>query len=83
MMRIRDARSGLKALKQTGPFLRWGMRSTASMLDAHISDPRLKAILTIQSGNHGVAPSRSPAATRIICSTRSSPVTISVTGCST
>jgi len=62
MMRIKDAATGLKAAQKTGPFLRWGLRSAKALMDAHFDDPFLKAILTIQSGNHGVAPRRAPAA---------------------
>jgi phytoene dehydrogenase-like protein len=42
--------------------LRWGLSSLASMLDAHVRDPRLKAILAAQCGDHGLPPSMAPAA---------------------
>jgi len=37
------------------------MRITKAFMHAPFDDPYLKAILTIHSGNHGVAPSRAPA----------------------
>jgi phytoene dehydrogenase-like protein len=42
--------------------LRWGLRSAQTLLDAHVSDPRLQAILVGQSGDHGLPPSLAPAA---------------------
>lgn len=62
MLGARDLRSALGALKGTGPFVRWGLRSAGACLDAHFDDPFLKAILSIQAGNHGVAPRRVPMA---------------------
>src|SRR5207244_7239350 len=41
--------------------LRWGLSSLASLLDAHVRDPRLKAILAGQCGDHGLPPSLAPA----------------------
>jgi len=38
--------------------LRWGLRTLDSLLDSCIRDPMLKALLSAQSGNHGLAPSR-------------------------
>lgn len=38
--------------------LRWGLRTHGALLDATIRDPLLKAILSAQSGDHGLAPSR-------------------------
>lgn len=40
---------------------RWGLRSLRALLDAHVRDPYLKAILAGQCGDHGLAPSRAPA----------------------
>jgi phytoene dehydrogenase-like protein len=37
--------------------LRWGWRSAQSVLDHYLSDPLLKAILSGQSGDHGLPPS--------------------------
>lgn len=38
--------------------LRWGFRTLGALLDATIKDPMLRAILSAQAGNHGLAPSR-------------------------
>jgi len=40
---------------------RWGLASAASLLDRHVRDPMLRAILSAQSGDHGLPPSRAPA----------------------
>lgn len=37
---------------------RWGLRTLGSLLDATIHDPLLRAVLSAQAGNHGLAPSR-------------------------
>src|SRR5262249_34972561 len=36
----------------------WGLRTQGALLDRTIRDPLLHAILSAQSGNHGLAPSR-------------------------
>jgi phytoene dehydrogenase-like protein len=41
---------------------RWGLASARSLIDAHVRDPMLKAILAAQSGDHGLPPSLAPAA---------------------
>ena len=38
--------------------LRWGFRTQGALLDRTIRDPMLRAVLSAQSGNHGLAPSR-------------------------
>jgi phytoene dehydrogenase-like protein len=38
--------------------LRWGFRTLSALLDSCIGDPLLKAFLSAQCGNHGLAPSR-------------------------
>ncbi|WP_157069093.1 phytoene desaturase family protein [Sandaracinus amylolyticus] len=40
---------------------RWAMRSAKSLIDAHVEDPMLRAILAAQSGDHGLPPSLAPA----------------------
>lgn len=42
--------------------LRYGLVPLERFLDRFVSDPFLRAILSIQSGDHGMAPSRAPAA---------------------
>ncbi|HEY2512956.1 MAG TPA: NAD(P)/FAD-dependent oxidoreductase [Polyangiaceae bacterium] len=37
---------------------RWGLRTLAPLLDSCVKDPLLKAVLSAQSGNHGLPPSR-------------------------
>jgi all-trans-retinol 13,14-reductase len=39
---------------------RWALRSAQSMIDTHVRDPLLRAILAAQAGDHGMAPSRAP-----------------------
>ncbi len=38
--------------------LEWGLRTQGALLDRTIRDPLLRAFLSAQSGNHGLAPSR-------------------------
>lgn len=40
--------------------LRYGMRTLDSVLDDFVKDPMLRAILSMQAGDHGVAPSKVP-----------------------
>lgn len=42
--------------------LRYGMLPLGRFLDRFVTDPFLRAILSIQAGDHGMAPSRAPAA---------------------
>ena len=42
--------------------LRFGLQPLNRFLDRFVSDPVLRAILSIQSGDHGMAPSRAPTA---------------------
>jgi phytoene dehydrogenase-like protein len=41
---------------------RWGLRSAASLLAHHVRDPKLRALLGAQAGDHGLPPSLAPAA---------------------
>ena len=38
--------------------IRWGFRTQEALLDQTVHDPMLRAVLSAQSGNHGLAPSR-------------------------
>lgn len=58
--RIKGPMSALKIAARSPMLAKWGMRSVQSLLDATVSDPFLRGILSIQSGNHGVAPSTAP-----------------------
>ena len=40
---------------------RWGLRSLRTLIEHHASDPRLRAVLGAQSGDHGLPPSQIPA----------------------
>ncbi len=41
---------------------RWGLRPLSHLMDKYLSDPMLKAVLSIQAGDHGLPASRAPAA---------------------
>ena len=43
---------------RTPSLLRWGFRTQGALLDACVSDPMAKAVLSAQSGNHGLSPGR-------------------------
>jgi phytoene dehydrogenase-like protein len=43
---------------RTPSLLRWGFRTQGALLHACVRDPMLRAVLSAQSGNHGLAPSR-------------------------
>ena len=47
-----------RAPKVAPNLLRWSLSTAQSMVDAHVSDPLLKAILLAQTGDHGAPPSR-------------------------
>ncbi|MAE71448.1 MAG: phytoene dehydrogenase [Gemmatimonadetes bacterium] len=40
--------------------LRWGLASLDHVLDRHVHDPMLRALLSIQAGDHGLPPSKAP-----------------------
>lgn len=59
MTRTRD----LLALPVRAPTMCWwGMRSLAALLGSCVEDPRLRAVLATQAGDHGLPPSLAPAA---------------------
>lgn len=60
-MKVRGAADALRLAARAPTTLRWGLRSTKALLDAHVKDPMLRAILTGQSGDHGLPPSMAPA----------------------
>lgn len=41
---------------------RWGVRSAKALIEHHVRDPRLRAVLGAQAGDHGLPPSGVPAA---------------------
>ncbi len=50
-----------RAIVKSAPIARWGLRTASGMVNSFVSDPFLRAIFTIQSGDHGMPPSRAPA----------------------
>jgi phytoene dehydrogenase-like protein len=40
---------------------RWVLRSARALIEHHVSDPRLRAVLGAQAGDHGLPPSKAPA----------------------
>ncbi len=59
--KIEGARDALTLPAKLGTLLRWGWRPLRELQDAHLSDPMLKAVLTIQAGDHAMPPDRCPA----------------------
>jgi phytoene dehydrogenase-like protein len=52
----------LAALPRRAPTaVRWVLRSARALIEHHVSNPRLRAVLAAQSGDHGLPPSRAPA----------------------
>ena len=47
---------------RTPNLARWGLRPLSHLLDATVSDPRLRAVLCTQVGDHGLPPSMVPTA---------------------
>jgi all-trans-retinol 13,14-reductase len=59
-----DVDGALDALKipfRAPTFTRWLLRDAKTLIDAHVREPRLAAILASQSGDHGLPPSLAPA----------------------
>ncbi len=59
--RMRSAKDVARAARTAYLLLRWGRRTGQDLLDAHVRDPVLQAILSGQAGDHGEAPSRASA----------------------
>ncbi|NCG20734.1 MAG: FAD-dependent oxidoreductase [Rhodobacterales bacterium] len=57
--RMRDA---LKFPFNAPNVTRWGLRPLSHLMDKYLTDPMLKAVLSIQAGDHGLPASRAPAA---------------------
>lgn len=61
LTRLARARSGKKklgALLKSGTLVRFGLKSLQSVIDKYINDEDLKAVLSIQCGDHGLVPNR-------------------------
>jgi phytoene dehydrogenase-like protein len=53
---IRSPREAIRAATRLRSALRWGLRSGKAMINGHVRDPLLRAILGAQSGDHGLPP---------------------------
>ncbi len=62
LMRARGPLDLLLAPARAGTVLRHGLCSLERLLDRHVSNPVLRAVLSAQAGDHGLPPSRAPAA---------------------
>ncbi|RME80690.1 MAG: NAD(P)/FAD-dependent oxidoreductase [Caldilineae bacterium] len=56
--RVRGARDAVRAAGDMASVLRWSQRTGRDLIDRHVSDPLLRAILAGQSGDHGLPPSQ-------------------------
>ena len=59
--RAESAWDAVKLATRIPTLARWGARSLSSLLDKHVSDPLLKDVLSMQTGDHGLRPSEAPA----------------------
>ena len=56
--RIKGAGDALKLPGRIASVLKWYKRTGQDLIDAYVSDPLLKGILSAQSGDHGLPPSQ-------------------------
>jgi phytoene dehydrogenase-like protein len=56
--RFRGPRDLLRLPGNVRTIARWALRTGQDLIDHHVSDPLLKAILATQSGDHGLPPSK-------------------------
>ena len=56
--RIKSAGDALKFPGRLASILKWFKRTGQDLIEAHVSDPLLKGILSAQSGDHGLPPSQ-------------------------
>jgi phytoene desaturase len=61
-LKVRSLRDATKAAGRALLLARWGLGSLERLFDQTVRDPRLRAILGAQSGDHGLPPSKVPAA---------------------
>ncbi len=54
---VSNAKSALKAAPSLVSVLRWYKKTGGDLIDAYISDPQVKGILSAQAGDHGLPPS--------------------------
>ena len=55
--KINSLGKAVKAAPGALSILRWYKKTGGDLLDAHISDPKLKGVLSAQAGDHGLPPS--------------------------
>ena len=55
--KVRDPGSAIKAAPSALSILRWYKKTGGDLLDAYLSDPKVKGILSAQAGDHGLPPS--------------------------
>ena len=56
--RVRGLGDALRLPLNARTLARWALRTGQDLIDHHVSDPLLKAILATQSGDHGLPPSQ-------------------------
>jgi phytoene dehydrogenase-like protein len=61
LMEFASAKDLLSLPWRAPTLLRWGLRSTAALIDGCVRDPVLRAILSSQCGDHGLPPTLAPA----------------------
>ncbi len=66
---LRSARDCWRLPLRARTLARWGLSSLARLLTRHVGDPLLRALLAAQCGNHGLPPSRVPAAFHAVLAT--------------
>ncbi len=58
LSRIGNLSNPLAAAKSAGSVLKWMRATGKDFLDAHVSDPVLRGVLSAQAGDHGLPPSQ-------------------------
>ena len=54
----KSLRGAMRSAKAVFTLLKWGLRTGAGLINSHVKDPILRAILAGQSGDHGLPPSQ-------------------------
>jgi len=54
---VRTLGDAARLLRTAPTVTRWGLRSAGALIEAHARDPRLRAVLSGQAGDHGLPPS--------------------------
>jgi all-trans-retinol 13,14-reductase len=61
LVNLKSVKDALLLPLRSPTVTRWGLRSAKAFIEHHVRDPRLRAILAAQSGDHGLPPSMAPA----------------------